>query len=67
MSGNQSYDNRSTHDMFRIIEGQTMESISNSCQPKLHTVFVCLWCISWDIVDHSHDRVYCNPLKVGVS
>ena len=28
MSGNQTYDNRSTHDMFCIIEGQTMESQS---------------------------------------
>ena len=66
MSRNQTYDNRSTHDMFCITEGQTMESQS-LVSLKLITLCVCLWCISWVIVDHNHDRVYCNPLKVGVS
>ena len=39
MSGNQSYDNRSTHDMFCIIEGQTMES--QSLVSLNYTLFVC--------------------------
>ena len=62
--GNQSYDNRSTHDMFCIIEGQSMES--QSLVSLNYTL--CLFVVHfWVIVDHNHDHVYCNPLKMGVS
>ena len=60
MSGNQSYDNRSTHDMFCIIKGQSMESQSLFRLNYTMCLFVVL------IVDHSHDRVCYKSLKVGV-